>query len=58
MKTVFSKDYDGESICDLGRDIIESFDPRFNPLMDEIPQDEYGFQNGTFTVSVVWTPNE
>lgn len=57
MTTVFKKEYCGESICDLGRDLIESFDPQFNPKVSDIPQDEYGFQEGSFIVTVEWKPN-
>jgi hypothetical protein len=46
---VFNKEYDGESIVDLGRDISEMFEDA--PV---IPQDEYGIHKGTFTVTVKW----
>lgn len=50
----FKKNYDGESIVDLFRDIGESFDSRFNLTMIKIPVDDYGFQRGTFTVKIEW----
>lgn len=56
--TIFEKEYDGESIVDINRDIMESFDPDFNPRADVIPNDEYGFHQGTFKVTVVWSPDE
>lgn len=56
--TLFEKDYDGESLYDLGRDISEAIDTRFNPLVQKIPTDEHGFQEGTFTVSIVWENDE
>ena len=52
---IFTQKYDSESIVDLDRDITESFDSVFNPIMKEIPKDEYGFHIGTFTVTVTWT---
>ena len=50
------KDYDGESLYDLSRDIHECFDGDFNPPSMEIPKDEYGFHKGTFRVTVEWIP--
>ncbi len=50
------KSYDGESICDVHRDFAEAFDARFTEQLKQIPVDEYGFQQGTFTVTVVWRP--
>ncbi|HCQ0858540.1 TPA: hypothetical protein OGU99_000466 [Escherichia coli] len=55
---IFKKEYDGESICDIQRDVHEAFNSRFNPLVAQIPQDEYGFQEGTFTVTITWSPDE
>lgn len=51
---IFEKDYDGESLYDLSRDIAEAFDGDYNSIVNEVPQDEYGFQAGTFTVTVTW----
>lgn len=51
---IFEKEYDGESIYDVQRDVIEAFDARFNPMVKDIPQDEYGFQLGKFTVKIEW----
>lgn len=56
MKTIFSKEYDGESLYDVSRDIHEAFDAAFNPLVKDIPQDEHGFQEGQFIVSIQWSP--
>ena len=55
---LFKKEYDGESLYDLGRDIAEAMMEEYNPLMEEIPVDEHGFANGTFEVSVIWKPEE
>ena len=57
-KTIFSKQYDGESIYDVQRDMIEAFDPNFNPKAAGIPQDEYGFQTGTFNITIEWIPQD
>ena len=53
-KEIFNKVYGAESLCDLSRDIHESFDERFNPVMAEIPVDEHYFQEGSFVVTVTW----
>lgn len=55
MIEVFKKEYDGESLFDLGRDISEALVKEFNPVIDLIPVDTYGFQKGTFTVNIVWS---
>lgn len=54
--TVFNKQYCGESLCDVYRDVDEAFDERFTPVLAQIPTDEYGFSAGTFTVSITWKP--
>lgn len=51
---IFEKEYDGESLYDLSRDIGESFDPLYNLIIKEIPEDEQGFQKGTFKVTIRW----
>lgn len=56
MTTIFEKDYDGESIVDVFRDVREAFDPTFTPAAAQIPTGQYGFQKGTFTVKVEWVP--
>lgn len=55
---LFRKEYDGESIVDVDRDVTEAFDPRFNDLVKQIPQDQHGFQEGTFIVTVEWKSDE
>lgn len=51
---IFTKQYDGESMVDIDRDITEAFECRFNPNAKVITSDEYGLFNGTFTVTVTW----
>lgn len=58
MKTLFSKEYDGESLCDVARDVMESFDERFNPKAADIPVDENFIPEGRYIVTVQWTPYE
>lgn len=55
MIEVFKKEYDGESIVDLTRDVSEAFVTAYNPAIDLIPVDAHGFQKGTFTVAIVWS---
>jgi hypothetical protein len=54
---LFKKNYDGESIVDLGRDIYEAFDDKFNKKASLIPSDEYGFHLGEFVVTINWIPD-
>lgn len=54
---LFKKTYDGESIVDVGRDVFEAFDKDFNPPAAAIPQDDHGFQQGKFVVTIEWVPN-
>jgi hypothetical protein len=54
---IFEKVYDGESICDIDRDVSEAFDQRYNPVLKDIPDGPY-FPNGTFTILITWSPDE
>jgi len=54
MKTIFDKEYDSESLCDLSRDVHEAFNNDFNPTVADIPKDEYGFHEGRFIVTIKW----
>ena len=58
MTVLFKKEYDGESIVDIDRDVSECFDTRFNPAAAQIPQDKHGIQQGKFTVQISWEPDE
>ena len=57
-KTIFEKTYDGESIVDAFRDVSEAFDARFTPEVADIPTDEYGFQQGSFKITITWSEDE
>ena len=37
---IFDKTYSAEELCDIERDVIESFDPMFNPVVKAIPVDD------------------
>lgn len=54
MKLLFEKEYDGESIIDMERDVFEAVQPAFNEMARSIPTDEYGIQRGTFRVKLEW----
>lgn len=55
---IFERVYDGEGLCDVDRDVVECFCPGFNPLVENIPQDKFGFQCGTFKVTIEWEPED
>ncbi len=54
-KTLLSKEYDAESLCDVERDVYEAF---AYGVMDDIPMADDSFQRGTFTVEIVWKDDE
>ncbi|ATS92402.1 hypothetical protein DLP05_128 [Stenotrophomonas phage vB_SmaS_DLP_5] len=51
---VFEKEYDGESLYDLDRDISEAMLEEYNDKVGQIPTNADGFQTGKFKVTVVW----
>lgn len=53
---IFKKEYDGESLYDLDRDVAEAVDETHNYSIKDIPKDEHGFQTGTFKVTIEWFP--
>lgn len=53
---VFNKEYDGESLYDVYRDVSEAFEVIYNPILNNIPQDECGIHKGTFKVVITWEP--
>lgn len=50
--TTFQKEYSSEELCDVDRDITESFCPDYNPIMKGVPLDEDGFHKGKFKITV------
>lgn len=57
-RVLLDKNYSAEELCDLSRDIHEAFDERFTPAAAGIPKDEYGFDEGSFKVTITWSPDE
>ena len=55
---IFEKNYDGESLYDFMRDMSEAFDSRYNPIVEEIPKDDYNISQGTFKVKIEWEVDE
>lgn len=55
MRLIFEKHYDGESLCDLGRDIEESVSEEYNDKMKQLPVDEHGYVRGIFTVTIAFS---
>jgi len=55
---IFEKEYDGESLYDLEHDVSECMCNDYNPLLKELPVDEWGFPKGNFVVTIVWTEEE
>ena len=53
-RTLLSKTYSAEELCDVARDVDEAFDERFTPRAKGIPKDEHGFELGTFKVTIEW----
>lgn len=58
MIEIFKKEYDGESIVDIDRDISELMIADYNPNIGHIPTDKYGLHKGIFTVTVIWKDEE
>jgi len=54
--TILTKEYSGEELHDVERDVSEAFDPDFNHRVIDIPQDDAEMQTGTFTVTITWEP--
>ena len=54
---LFDKEYTGESIVDMDRDVNEFFS---DSLIDDfdIPQDDTGIMQGSFRVTVDWVPTK
>lgn len=54
MITIFENNYDVDSLSDIGRDISECFDPKFNKAVSNIPNNF----DGTVTVKITYTAND
>lgn len=57
-KLIFQNSYSSEALSDVERDIMESLDPRFNDVMKDIPQDQYGLHSGEFEITIKWKPTD
>lgn len=57
-QTILNKEYCGEGIIDMSQDIDEMLDERFNPVIKDLPVDEYGIITGTFKLSVTWEADD
>ena len=55
---LFEKEYDGESMCDMDRDLCEAFIEAYNPEMKQVQRDQYGFCKGTFKLTIEWESDE
>lgn len=55
---IFKQKYDGEGIVDIGRDIYEAFDFRFNEKANAITADEHGIPKGHFIVTLEYFPEK
>ena len=57
---LFRKEYDGDSIPDIYRDVSEAIDEKFNPIVAQVPDMEGfpGFAAGKFTLTITWEPEE
>jgi hypothetical protein len=55
MKLIFEKVYDGEELDDLEKDVVESLLCQFNPIICEVPVDDWGFHRGEFKVTIEWS---
>ena len=49
---VFDQEYCDETLNDVERDVIEAFDPKFNPCMPELEKDEYGFSDARYRITI------
>ena len=55
--TIFTKEYNGEELADVDRDVSEAFDPEFNHRVIDIPKDSGEMLKGHFTVTITWERN-
>lgn len=54
MKTIFEKSYSKDELYDVERDVSEALQVMFNPAIEELPTDAYGFTSGIFTITITW----
>lgn len=55
-KILLEKEYCGESLCDVERDVYEALSW---PVEDkDIPTDKYNIPQGTFKITITWTTGD
>lgn len=54
--TIFEKQYDGNSLCDMNRDLHEALNPEFNDKAERLEMDEHYMVKGTITVTMRYDP--
>jgi len=55
---VFDQEYCDETLNDVERDVMEAFDPAFNPRMPELEKDEHGFSDARYRVVIYLIEDE
>lgn len=50
---VYKNTYSAEELCDVDRDVYETFEPELNPIIKKIPVND-SFMTGEFTVTITW----
>lgn len=58
VRTIFRKDYDGESLYEMSMDVSEALMTEYNDIWESIPVDEHGFSLGTIRVTIEWYGEE
>ena len=56
--TLLNKDYCGEGIVDIERDVSEALDENFTPALLDVELDDYSIPKGKFKVTVVWCSDD
>ena len=52
--TLLNKEYSGEDIFDVGRDVWEAWQEHYTPSVKDIPCDDLGFFKGKFKIKLEW----
>jgi hypothetical protein len=53
---LLNKQYSGEGLTDVVRDVYDALDADYTPAVESIPVDEYNIPTGVFTVTITWSP--
>ena len=57
-KLIFKKEYDGNSLVDVQKDMFEFLCAETNENMKDVPVDEYGVSKGTYKIKITWESDE